>query len=296
MAQRILEDSDLIPIVEDFDGAFEKPHERHTREALAVYLLLTCFDALGQERPHVGFRDWMTGSTYREEVQQALELASIEVAKGPVEATNALLAGWSALYGVTSGFRNSIEMLSDPAKDWLFSSMTVARRSPEADKFPNASVPTIPIGDPARERKLKVDYLYSKRNEFTHSLQQWHISSHPRQWIFVRHMSNPVPKDVPVAAWSALVPRSKVVRLGGIHEDRRGSKLFSVSDWPFVLFEVLYSAIDIRFDRTSINLRYCVTDGSDPESGTWRIFPSVPACDLRSHLEQHCGARLAAFP
>lgn len=63
LCQRLLEESDTLPGSEGYtvDEANNTVHHpRHEREALVVYLLLTCFDLLGQSRPYMTFYEWLS--------------------------------------------------------------------------------------------------------------------------------------------------------------------------------------------------------------------------------------------
>lgn len=49
----------------------------------------------------------------------------------------------------------------------------------------------------------------------------------------------------------------------GVHQEHTklpegGAYCYSISDWPFILFETLYDAIKVQFDRTEINLTFQV--------------------------------------
>ncbi len=59
--------------------------------------------------------------------------------------------------------------------------------------------------------------------------------------------------------------------------------VFTIYDWPFLLFEVLYEAIGASFDRTDIRLRFLVTKRlSDLDKMYW---PSVEHKDISTLLE-----------
>ena len=61
LAQQLLEESDHLAGIDgnDFHGKEYGFHPRHEREALVVYLLLTCFDKLGQKQNFTTFDNWL---------------------------------------------------------------------------------------------------------------------------------------------------------------------------------------------------------------------------------------------
>ena len=74
LAQALLEESDKLPGREGYDWQSRSRvyHPRHEREALVIYLLLTCFDLLGQERKFLDFDGWLRKKT-NEERERAIK-------------------------------------------------------------------------------------------------------------------------------------------------------------------------------------------------------------------------------
>ncbi|PQZ67642.1 hypothetical protein CQ050_17410 [Achromobacter sp. MYb9] len=300
LAQRILEDSDLLP---GADAISYGTHERHEREALVVYLLLTCFDTLGQAEEYLPFRNWISSKQERHlhEVAKALADEPEMVAQGPTQATQALLARHTELYGVGNAFRNGINYLEEGARNWLFSSISVGKLPEEARVNTHTSYPSIPLENQAVEHELKTTYLYKLRNEFTHELSQRQFCSTPQNSFIARQLLRLPPDDTThIASWLAAVTASGLVQCGGSHHERRGSKYglisYTVSDWPFVLFEVLYSAIGVPFSRTSIKLNFFILDSSrGVDTVSMQILPSVSFAQLPTTL-QALGAHMASWP
>jgi hypothetical protein len=57
----------------------------------------------------------------------------------------------------------------------------------------------------------------------------------------------------------------------GLHQEHErvpagGAYIYTINNWPFVLFEALYAALGIHFDRTSVSLKFQVMVFSDDES------------------------------
>jgi hypothetical protein len=59
--------------------------------------------------------------------------------------------------------------------------------------------------------------------------------------------------------------------------------VYTLSDWPFVLFEVLYSALGEEFDRTSIKLKFFIKVINTDES-TIEYYSSVAHEDVTALL------------
>lgn len=285
LAQQLLEESDVLPGSEGYN--FNNPdsdsndpfyHMRHEREALVVYLLLTCFDLLGQSQPHVSFMKWLTSndSVLVEERRTAAKGLDSENSDCVAHAKG-LVEYYNRHHGATVAFYSGIDQLSESARKHLLSTVGVAKEDPEArkpeNKDKNISYCGVPINDDARVLKLQKEYLYSKRNEFTHQLSQRHISSVPMMSGFGRNhdSSNPLPGSR--ASWGIFVYDGKI-HYSGVNQEVKDKYVYTLSDWPFVLFEVLYSALGEKFDRTSIKLKFFI-QVIKSEEGIVENYPSV---------------------
>lgn len=118
LAQQILEESDNLPGRGGYDLNKKKfwLHPRHEREALVVYLLLTCFDKLGQHKKHTTFIKWLEAKKepYRTEKNDVLKTLSPSAT--PVESSIELNKKYQELYGVKNAFFSGIVNLEEAVK------------------------------------------------------------------------------------------------------------------------------------------------------------------------------------
>lgn len=168
---------------------------------------------------------------------------------------------WQSIYGVRNSFYSGVSGLPAGAKARLLNSVRVSFNPEYGLHGPNVSTPSKPINDDQLELELKLKYLYKRRNGFTHKLEQYQSSSVP---MLSEH------GFTDGSSWGAMIRNSKLSYMGAHQEHDKistgGAYVYSVSDWPFALFESLYQAIDIEFHRTSIDLRFRVMVYSDSAS------------------------------
>lgn len=254
LAQALLEESDRLEGRSGYNFANDGrvlSHPRHEREALVAYLLLTCFDRLGQERRFKTLSDWLNSKKEQHIAERDAALDSLPTNSTHLEASCVLAEKYQALYGVRNAFCRGINNLPEEARKCLFSSV---RLSFIPEYGTNVSRRGCPLEDAKLEQELKLKYLYEKRNRFTHRLEQYHSSSLPMmsdKWIANGS-----------ASWWAMIKDEKLSYLGGQNDQvplkTGGAYSYSFVDWPFVLFEVLYQAIRLPFERTSIQLKFNV--------------------------------------
>lgn len=285
LAQQLLEEADTLPGLEgynfskhgsDSDDPFF--HMRHEREALVVYLLLTCFDLLGQSQPHVTFMKWLTSNdpVLVEERRIAAEGLDSENNDCVAHAVG-LVEYYNRHHGATVAFYSGIDQLPESARNHLLSTVKVAKEDPDARKpenqGKNISFCGIPINNEAKVLKLQKEYLYAKRNEFTHQLSQRHFSSVPMISGIGRNSGSSDTLPESAASWSLLVLEGKL-HYGGVNQEVKDKYVYTLTDWPFALFEVLYSALGEEFDRASIKLKFFI-QVMKPEEGIVVNHPSV---------------------
>ena len=263
LSQQLLEESDDLAGRDgyDFNGKKWWFHPRHEREALVVYLLLTCFDKLGQKQSFTTFPGWLRSQKVAHKREKESIVSSITKGMDVVESSVHLFEGYQAIYGVRNAFYDGIKGLPDNAKNHLLGSIRLSF-NPEFGKHgPNVSTPSRPIEDKELELDLKLKYLYGKRNGFTHKLDQYHSCSVPimSEMGFTNGSS-----------WGVMIENQKISYMGSHQEHERlssgGAYVYTINNWPFVLFETLYTALGMLFDRTSINLKFRVMVFSDDRS------------------------------
>lgn len=261
LAQKILEDSDILPGIDGYN--FKNPekwwlHPRHEREALVIYLLLTCFDNLGQKDKFLTFENWLKSQKPLHKEEKEIITKSLTEETSDIDKAIKLQEGYHKIYGVKNAFYSGINTINEEEKEKLLKSIhvTYSPKSEDGNKIQRQQ--SIPIDDKKHEQDLKIKYLYSKRNGFTHSLEQYH------------NCSNPQASDVSIkngSSWVILICDKKFMQSGSNTERKNspngGSYNYSTFGWPFVLFEVIYSALNIPFCRTSIKLNFRVIHFSD---------------------------------
>jgi len=251
MAQELLEESDAMLGFAGYGRSEEnwQLHPRHEREGLVVYLLLTCFDKLGQNSEYADFPKWINSGKYSQERDQALE--SITAEMGAVEATKCLLSYYNSRYGVKRAFENGINRLENNVRSRLMSTLDVSRIPVIENPQPNTIYPGLPVSEERLVEKIKIESMFRFRNKFTHSLVQYFRASAP----FLQGNRSLE------SSWVAEVDDGKIWywTLGNETIEINGGKYgITMHDWPFVLFKTLYSAIGVNFDVTTINLKFMV--------------------------------------
>lgn len=291
LAQELLEESDVLPGAEGYSVDQTENfvhHSRHERESLVVYLLLTCFDLLGQSRKFVTFYEWLSSKKTEilSEHRKAIESLASEASE-LIGSAKALHEHYNKIYGPTRAFHAGVENLPPRALAHLLASVSVSKRHPESLKPENKNTmyPTMPVTSEAKLYKLKLDFLYSQRNAFTHKLSQKHTSSNPGMSCFMNSTGDGQSRSQG-ASWTVWISDGKVY-YGSNHESD-SKHVFHTQDWPFVLFEVLYSAIGRKFDRTKIKLKFSVFD-----INKLQFFRTIEHKDLPSFLEENYRIKLS---
>lgn len=145
----------LIPAHADGTLSFDHPW-RHF-DALMNYLLLTCFDMLGQSREFTDFNSWLVGKDYREE----REMAASKIPAGTDSVTSArtLNRVYLDLYGArVSFFRFIDKVLGLDANQELLMSVRIMRGDIERNEWTSITV------EPAASKQA----LFHLRNMYTH--------------------------------------------------------------------------------------------------------------------------------
>jgi len=290
LAQELLEESDALPGAEGYsvdEAENFVHHSRHEREALVVYLLLTCFDLLGQSRKFITFYEWLSSkkSEILLEHRKAIESLDSDAAES-IGSAKALHEYYNKIYGPTRAFHAGVENLHPSALTHLLASVSVSKRHPESLKPENKNTmyPSLPVTSEAKLYRLKLDFLYSQRNAFTHKLSQKHTSSNPGMSCFMNSIDDGQSRSQG-PSWTVWISGGKAY-YGSNHEGD-SKHVFSTQDWPFVLFEVLYSAIGRRFDRTKINLKVSIFDIDKAQ-----FFQAIEHKDLPAFLEANYKIKL----
>lgn len=287
LARDILEDSDKLPgyaAITD-DGSPYLKHPRHDREALVIYLLLTCFDLLGQLNEYRTFKEWLESNSPEHEAQRGEVVSCLNGSESPAELSLAFAKAYDRRFGVRNSFFEGIENLSQSGRDLLLDSIYVFEDKEWKKRSASTSPGVIPSNRPEEElRKLKLSFLFTKRNRFTHSLEQQDHLSAPHQSVIGLGLfdEDRLKRSDVGACWIASLSSAGLKYHCSFWDKipRRKSLMFKVLDWPFALFEVLHDQVGIPFDRTSLNLNFQVYLPSDRNMHP--RWSSVPHSSLHS--------------
>ena len=260
LAQQLLEESDGLAGSDGYDYKGKKWwfHSRHEREALVVYLLLTCFENIGQRHSFTTFPNWLKSQKAAHTIEKEKIASSIAKGLNVIESSARLMEGYQTIYGVRNAFYEGIKGLPENTKNHVLESVLLSFNAEFGMHGPNVSTPSKPLENKELELDLKLKYLYGKRNGFTHKLNQYHACSVPAmsEMRFKKGSS-----------WVAMIENKKIIYMGSHQEHEKlptgGAYIYTINNWPFVLFEALYAALDMAFDRTSINLKFQVMVFSD---------------------------------
>ena len=146
LAQSILEESDALEgrsgyELDQWERGF---HPRHEREALVTYLLLTCFDYLGQKRKFITLADWIKSKKPHHASERCRALESLQPNATHIDAACALADEYHRLYGVNNAFTQGINNLPETARQLLLASVVVSICPEYGIHGPNVSTPAYP--------------------------------------------------------------------------------------------------------------------------------------------------------
>lgn len=137
-----------------------------TFPGLITYLLLTCFDQLGQPTPGwIDFSGWLKSKRTKTEVDSIIDsLKSKGLLSGHIrESMLAIHKEYQNIYGVKhSFFRFVNEVLPAKMKKFLLDNIKINREAKDGVELEERT------GEELNELKLK--WLYATRNDYTHSL------------------------------------------------------------------------------------------------------------------------------
>jgi hypothetical protein len=213
LAKRILEQGEQLrdcSLVQHTDNnGWTHPYIQH--DALVDYLLLTCFDILGQPEEWLDFNSWLTSSRKNSEREEAVSLISESVTQ--IEATKKIYDFYQDKYGVKKSFYRFInEVLDQEAQERLLSSVKI--------EHINKDSKSVIIDNPNKKKS----FLYDSRNLFTH---QAILTGSPAGGLF--------PEII-------MIKDEKI--LWGYEQVRINNTFnYSVRRWPFELFEIISDVI-----------------------------------------------------
>jgi len=126
-------------------------------DALRNYLLLTCFDLLGQPNEFRDFQSWLSAAACADERTQVAQDLTAEMSA--FESADVIHRGYLRIYGARNAFIKFInEVLTPEARKDLLYSVLIRK----IDPVKNIEVEVI------NSDERKINWLYSVRNSYTH--------------------------------------------------------------------------------------------------------------------------------
>jgi hypothetical protein len=247
LAKRLLEQGEKLRdfnLIQAQDDGWTHPYIQH--DALINYLLLTCFDILGQSNEWLPFNSWLEASKKKCERDEAVK--RIPDSAKPVEIAKVMYAEYQKIYGVKTSFYRFIdEILTEEAREQLLLSVRIEQKE-EGSVFIDDAI------------KKKV-FLYESRNLFPHHL---------------------IPTGSPArGVWPELMMfKNNQLMWGYIHVRTKNDYFYSVRRWPFELFEIISKVIGQYLEIYDFNLE-CRVFLNDRQT----VIENIKFSDLK-HLEK----------
>lgn len=160
---------ELVSIITSLKPQFEGPQHMQTFEngwthtwqffdSLRIYLLLTCFDLLGQPESYKDFPSWLSAKSTFEERRAAI--SRLTNPKDPASSAAELYHAYNETYGTRKSFFRFVQVvLPESSRNELLFSIKLRR----IDNVLNTEIEEI------GEDREKLKYLYKLRNLFTHN-------------------------------------------------------------------------------------------------------------------------------
>jgi hypothetical protein len=139
-------------------------HKYRHYEALRFYLLLTCFDILGQGAEFVDFSKFLNGKDFKEE--RKIVINSLRTVDDIEDKIKAVHEYYLKTYGFKTRYLYFINNVLDQGqRDRLYASIKIS-------KITNAFSANVKSEDIASVNR-KNEFLFKLRNEFTHEGKSW---------------------------------------------------------------------------------------------------------------------------
>lgn len=196
-------------------------------DALMYYLLLTCFDLLGQPSEYRTFSEWLEARKTESEREAALRRLPVDA--DAVAIAKHLNSEYQQLYGVKNSFhRFVLHVLNEDERAELYASIDITRARKGGN--PNTLYPALGTIDSEKE---KLSFLFSLRNKFTHSAI---AMGSPAAGIFKDPYAPVFINGVPMMGYSI------------IHQEDKGDEYwqYGVRDWPRLLQRLIWRVVVTR--------------------------------------------------
>lgn len=200
------------------DGGWTHPWKYF--DSLRNYLLLTCFDLLGQPSEYQDFQSWLVSSVTVTE--REMTLASIDTGTGPIEAAGLLHRSYLNSYGAKQSFFRFIQtVIPEAMREQLLFSVMIRHIDPEK----NIEIRK----DESPESKIK--FLFWIRNSYTHQASN---TGSPSAGVFPNWNNWLVIDGVPKKGYEPIKFEKRI-------DDRID---YCVRDWPDVLIRTVNAGVD----------------------------------------------------
>lgn len=223
LAKRILEQGEQLrspALTRHEDDGWSHPYLQH--DALVNYLLLTCFDILGQPDEWLPFTSWLEASKTKCERDEAVSLISPSAT--PIEIAKKVYKKYSEVYGVKNSFyRFMDEILAVEMRERLLSSVKITEATKDGKP--------VSVNNDSEKRK----FLYESRNLFTHSAQP---TGNAHLGLF---------SEMVIIGSGELRWGYRLARTEKNYE-------YYVRKWPFELFEIISSHIEAPLEIYDFDL------------------------------------------
>ncbi len=184
-------------------------------DSLRNYLLLTCFDLLGQPCEFKDFQSWLKSASTSVERDEAL--ATIHKDEALIESVKKIHRAYLDAYSTKVSFYRFInEVLPEKTREQLLYSVRIRR----IDSNKNCEIGKVESSD------KKIKFLFTIRNSYTHKAKN---TGSPAGGVFANWTDPVIIDGVPKRGWEPIH-----------YEHKAGERIeFSVRDWPGVLLQAV---------------------------------------------------------
>lgn len=189
-------------------------------DALRNYLLLTCFDYLGQSAEFLEFHKWFSPKTTCKQRDETLR----KLQKNPsaLKIVKELYKTYNKIYGVQNSFNRFIlEVLHEQARNELYKSIRI--RYIDAQQACEREI--------AEQESVKLEALYRLRNVYTHSL----VNIGTASGGLIQNFGKPIIVDGK--------PMQGYVPIYHYYKSENIRVEYGVRNWPDVLTNILQNVI-----------------------------------------------------
>lgn len=196
------------------------------QKSLVYYLLLTCFDRLGQPSPWMSYDEWIASSDMESERDSAV--GNLNQTKDPIEIAKSIYKYYISKYGTKNAFfRFMDEVINGEDLKKLLDSIMLT-------KLDRISGQSTNLTDNDKKK-----YLYELRNSYTHK-SEWRYGV----TLAPPALPSELQKEIDdYANQEGVNMESLIFNLYDQQNTATYTKSILFSDWPIVLFETVRAGI-----------------------------------------------------